>query len=185
MIRVNSNKIKLDNNDITAKDLSKMKSSKKMFSKEDYFEIPSSRKIVNLNQANNSLNISLNLIEPSKQQDDVLDMNNPKKFNSMEKKKNLLILPLNEDNPFNLYEAEKEDDEQSDNNDEFFNLNPELRKLKEEYDSLKEEYNRLKCYLEKSFSIDKSELKEKERLKKKIKKRLKQIKDYVKEKTNL
>lgn len=152
--------------------------------KEEFFEIPASRKANNFNKLNNSLNISLNLMEPLEQKDRILIPDNNKKFNLNENNKNFLILPLNEDNPFSLNQDNKEFDEESDNNDQFSILNPHLKILKEEYDNLKERYNQLKSFVENYTGIDKAELKEKERLKKKMKKRLKQIKDIFKEKIN-
>jgi len=156
---------------------------KKIVAKEEYFEIPSSKKYTNLYQFNKPLNISLNLLQPLEKQKNTLKAEEKKK-NLIQNGNNLLILPLNEDNPFTVNEDNNDIDEKSNNNDEFFNVNPELKKLKEEYDSSKEEYNKIKCYLDNNTSIDKHELKEKEKLKKKIKKRLKQIKDMFREKSH-
>jgi len=173
----NSEKNQLIKNTSTRK-----KGLKKAENKEDCFEIPPSRKNTNLINVNKSSNISLNLSEQIDERNKGLGEGNNKKTTLFEKNKNLLILPLNEENPFNKGKEDNRDDDESDNKDEMVINNPELKKLKEEYNTLKEEYNKLKSYMEKNSSIDKNELKEKERLKKKIKKRLKQIKDTFKEK---
>lgn len=133
----------------------------------DNFAVPLKKN----NQNKSQLNVALNLKEDEKPKK--IKKNNPFALDH-----NNIVLNLSEESPFKVPEnvqIDKETDNTENEPEE--NLSPEMMKMKMEYKTLKNEYEKLKNFFDNNKEGNSLEFKEKERLKKKIKKRLKNIKE--------
>ena len=128
------------------------------------------------NVQNKPLNVSLNLNEEEKPKK--IKKNNPLALDH-----NNIVLNLSEESPFkfpmeNIITDNRVKADVNNENETEENLSPELIKMKLEYKTLKNEYEKLKNFFDNNNNTSNLvEFKEKEKLKKKIKKRLKTIKE--------